>query len=251
MGSGHQDLQAWFIRGLLRRLLRRHARGLLRGLIRELLRGHNFRGGVELVVDDDLHQVVHGVLDLDVLALDGAALLADVRLPHGHEVHDREALVRGEVHQQGARPNPEVLLHAALDDVVDIRHELLEALQPLLHVRLVGVDVHERPGQGGHAGAELELHIVEVRPRIPTRPSSARCSPRVVVALELLFLEQDDLRRLGDLDAHAVRVLGLANQLKQLHVEVDVQLSVWFARGAHWTWCPRWWCLSPSSASWW
>ena len=78
MGSGHQDLQAWFIRGLLRRLLRRHTRGLLRGLIRELLRGHNFRGGVELVVDDDLHQVVHGVLDLDVLALEDATLLADV-----------------------------------------------------------------------------------------------------------------------------------------------------------------------------
>ena len=36
----------------------------------------------------------------------------------------------------------------------------------------------------------------------------------VVVALELLFLEQDDLRRLGDLDAHAVRALGLADQLK-------------------------------------
>ena len=73
----------------------------------------------------------------------------------------------------------------------------------------------------------------------------------VVVALELLLLEQDDLRRLGDLDAHAVRVPGLANQLKQLHVEVDVQLSVWFARGARRTWCSRWWCQSPSLASWW
>ena len=58
----------------------------------------------------------------------------------------------------------------------------------------------------------------------------------VVVALELLLLDQDDLRRLGDLDAHAVRALGLADQLKSLHVEVDVELSVWFARGARWTW---------------
>ena len=103
-------------------------------------------------------------------------LLVDVRLLRGHEVHDREALVHGEVHQQSARPDLEVVLHAVLDDVVDIRHELLEALQPLLFVRLVGVDVHGRPGQSGHAGAELELHNVEVRPRIPTRPSLARCS---------------------------------------------------------------------------
>ena len=70
----------------------------------------------------------------------------------------------------------------------------------------------------------------------------------VVVALELLLLGQDDLRRLEGFDAHAVQALGLANQLQQLLVEVDVQLPVWCARGARWTRCPRWWCPSPSLA---
>ena len=60
----------------------------------------------------------------------------------------------------------------------------------------------------------------------------------VVVALELLLLGQDDLRRLEDFDTRAVQALGLANQLQQLHVEVDVQLPVWCARGARWTRCP-------------
>ena len=70
----------------------------------------------------------------------------------------------------------------------------------------------------------------------------------VVVALELLLLGQDDLRRLEGFDGRAVQALGLANQLQQLHVEVDVQLPVWCARGARWTRWPRWWCPSPSLA---
>ena len=75
-------------------------------------------------------------------------LLVDVRLLRGHEVHDREALVHGELHQQSARPDLEVVLHAVLDDVVDIRHKLLEAFKlAKTHFSLLDLG---GPVKGGH-----------------------------------------------------------------------------------------------------
>lgn len=41
-----------------------------------------------------------------------------------------------------------------------------------------------------------------------------------------LHLEQGDLRRFRNLDAHAVENLGFSDELENLLVEVDVQLAV-------------------------
>ena len=59
----------------------------------------------------------------------------------------------------------QIVLDPMLDDVVDARHELLQALQTVVHVGLVAIDVHRRPGQRHHARPELGLHVVEVRPQ--------------------------------------------------------------------------------------
>mmetsp|Transcript_22067 Transcript_22067/g.54200 ORF Transcript_22067/g.54200 Transcript_22067/m.54200 type:complete len:212 (+) Transcript_22067:2591-3226(+) len=47
-----------------------------------------------------------------------------------------------------------------------------------------------------------------------------------VVALELGLLQQDDLGCLRDLSGHPIKALGLADELEDLPVEVDVQFVV-------------------------
>lgn len=48
----------------------------------------------------------------------------------------------------------------------------------------------------------------------------------IVVVLEFLFLQEDNLGGLGDVDADTGETLGLSNQSEDLRVEVHVQLHV-------------------------
>mmetsp|Transcript_6230 Transcript_6230/g.12947 ORF Transcript_6230/g.12947 Transcript_6230/m.12947 type:complete len:313 (+) Transcript_6230:11590-12528(+) len=103
-------------------------------------------------------------------------------------------------------------------------------------MRDVLVDIHRRPSQRYHTWAELVLHVVEVRAKDHggdgddlgdnTVVLGERPMKLVVKALELLLLEESNLRGLGDLDSHPVEALGLADKLQDLVVKVDVELVV-------------------------
>ena len=217
--------------------------------------------GLEVVRRDLVDQVVHGVLYLHVLALEQPRLAGYVRLLHDDELRHRERRVLGQVHEQRLRDDLEVLLDPVLDDVVDARHELLEPLEAGVDVVDVWVDVERRPRQGRHAGTELPLHVLEVRAQHHRRDGDDLADDAVVLlqgpvelpeeVLELLLLQKRDLcsgfrfsqayrslnRRahnvsrtltgaLGNLDAHAIEALGLADQLEYVAVEVHVELVV-------------------------
>ena len=98
-----------------------------------------------------LHEVVDGGLDLQVFTNQNVDLHLDVIMLIMDKIVDRERLVVGQIHQARARDHFQVVLDPMLDDVVDARHELLQALQTVVHVRFVGIDVHRRPGQRHHA----------------------------------------------------------------------------------------------------
>eukprot|EP00968_Pinguiococcus_pyrenoidosus_P007308 scaffold486_cov254-Pinguiococcus_pyrenoidosus.AAC.1 len=191
---------------------------------------------VQRVRLDDVHEVLHGMLHLDVLALEQQRHVGDVRFLHAHELVDAEGLVLRQVHQQRLRDGLEVLLDAVLDDVVGVLHQLVQLLQAVVDVGLVRVDVHGRPGQRDHTGPQAILHVVEVGPQHHGRDGNhlrddavvlgERPVQVVVVLLELLLLEQRDLGALRYVDSHAVQALGLADELENLLVEVHVQLAV-------------------------
>ena len=191
---------------------------------------------VERVARDHGDEVADGALHLHVLALQQRGLLLHVVLLRADELLEREALVGRQRDEQRLAHDAQVLLDAVLDHVVHVAHELLEAVQALVHVLLVGVDVHARPGQRDHARPQAVLHVVQRGPHErgrdrddlgrDARVLAQREAEVVEVALELVLLQQHDARALRDGHAHAVEALGLADELQDLGVEVHVEAAV-------------------------
>ena len=100
----------------------------------------------------------------------------------------------------------------------------------------VAINVHGGPGQGDHAGAELVLKILQVRHEqaLGVRPDLVDNSvvlsqdevQLAVVHLELVFLEEDNLGTLRNVNTDAGEALSLTNEGQDLAVEVDIQLVV-------------------------
>ena len=223
----------------------RVARAVEQRLVRELVvvlaqvvqlaERHLADARVEREARDEQDEVLDRGLDLDVLRREHLGELADGLLLRRDELVERELLVVGHVHEDLARDDLEVLLDAVLDDVLALGDELLEPLQPDVHVQLVRVDVHARPCERDHARPQLELERLQVRleqargrRHDPARHAlvlGERVLELVVVRLVLVLLQQHHLGGLGDLDADAREALGLADELQDLAVEVDEELA--------------------------
>ena len=152
------------------------------------------------------------------------------------EVVDGDRLVGGQAHEPRAPQPRHVGLHAVGEHVGHLAHELVERLHGVVDAVQVRVDVHARPREHVQPRLDLLLQVHDVGLHQPLehvrdRPLDAlglleHVRELVVVGLELVLLQQHHLGRLGDLDAHALQVLGLAHKLQDVAVEVDQQPAV-------------------------
>jgi hypothetical protein len=197
---------------------------------------HGRHVGAERVRRDEVDKVLHRELHLHVEPLQLLAHLHGVAALALEERLQREGRLRGKIHQLGLGHTKQVLLHAALRDVVDVGHDLLQLQQAGGDVQLEGVDVHGGPGQRLHAGPEARVQVAEVRAQQRQRHGQHAAAHAlvlaqqvlqvVVVGLEAVLLQQHDARALRHLLPEPVQALGLADQLQDLLVEVDVQPPV-------------------------
>ena len=97
-------------------------------------------------------------------------------------------------------------------------------------------DVHGGPGEGADTGAESALEVVDVGGEQGTGVGSDLVHNAdaltddilqlVVVVLELVFLEEHDLGRLGNLNSNTGKALSLTDEGKDFAVKVDIELQV-------------------------
>jgi hypothetical protein len=105
-----------------------------------------------------------------------------------------------------------------------------------MHVMEESFDVHRGPGERANTGAESALKVINVGgeqgPGVgPDLVHDADALTDdilqlVVVVLELVFLEEHDLGRLGNLNSNTGKALSLTDEGKDLAVKVDIELEV-------------------------
>lgn len=192
---------------------------------------------VESVRADSLDEVLNGLLNLVVLALELLGLGVD---PLGLHLDERIESVRvgvsGQVHQDSLRKSLEVVLNTVLHNIVDVDDELLELGETLVDVLEVAIDVHRGPGEDVHTGTQLVLQVFEVGHQEGLSVGANLVDDAmvltenegelIVVHLEFLFLEEHNLGALRDLDSDTREALGLADKGHDLRVEVDVESVV-------------------------
>ena len=130
----------------------------------------------------------------------------------------------------------EVVLNSVLHDVIDVDDQLLELCKALMNMVKVAINVHGSPGKGNHAWAKLVLKIFKMRnkqalcvwPDLVDDPVvlSQNEVELTVVHLELVFLKEDDLSALGDINTDTGQALSLTDEGQNFTVEVDVELIV-------------------------
>ena len=192
---------------------------------------------VERVRANCVDKVLNGLLDLVVLALELLRFSVDPLGLHLNEgVQSVSLRLSWQVNEDGLGERFEVVLDTVLHDVVDVDNELLELGKTLVHVLKVAIDVHRCPGQDVHAWAKLVLEVLKMRheqrlgvradPADDTLIFSKHEGKLVVVHLKLLFLEQDNLGALGDLDADTAKAFGLADKSHDIGIKVHAESVV-------------------------
>ena len=190
----------------------------------------------ELVRRDLFDQIIDGMLDLGILLLQHRRLDANVLPLHVDKVRHGKGGIVGQVHQQTLAHHLEILLDAILHHIVDVANELVKSAKATLNVRDEGVNVHRRPRQRDHARPELVFHVGKVRTENDRRCGDHSGGDAIILrqcplqltgkCLEALFLVQNNLGILWNVQAHTFQTLGLANELEDVLIEIDVQLIV-------------------------
>jgi hypothetical protein len=207
------------------------------GELLDLLGGNWLDVLVQLVGANSLDQVLDGALDLVVLALEFLGLFSDPDLLHFDEVVQGEGLgVLGQVDEHGLGEGLQVVLNSVFHDVVDVDDQLLELGESLVDVVQVAIDVHGGPGKGHHTWSEFVLQVLKMWDQKTLGVWSDLVDDSVVlskdklklvvVVLEFVFLQENDLGALWDVNTNSGKTLGLSDESKDLRVKVDVQLVV-------------------------
>jgi hypothetical protein len=192
---------------------------------------------IQLVRANGLDQVLNSTFNFVILAAELLGLNSDPFLLHLDEFVKSVGLgILGQVDEHGLGERLEVVLNTVLHDVVDVDDQLLELGEALVDVGQVAVNVHGSPGKGNHTGSQLVLKILEVGHEERLGVGTDLVDDAVVLAedelqlvvvvLELLFLEEDDLGGLGNVDSDTGKALCFTDQGEDLRVEVHVQLIV-------------------------
>jgi hypothetical protein len=105
-----------------------------------------------------------------------------------------------------------------------------------MNVVQVTVNVHGSPSKGDHTGSQLVLEIFEMRnkKRLGVGSNFVHNSvilsknelKLIVVHFELVFLEEDNLGALGNIDSNSGQALSLSDEGKDLRVKVHVEFVV-------------------------
>eukprot|EP00962_Isochrysis_galbana_P033477 scaffold11206_cov117-Isochrysis_galbana.AAC.18 len=180
-------------------------------------------GVSEGVAEDEAKHVLHTLLHLEVLGDHDGLLLCYMLLLKRDKLVDELQI----------RDNLEVTQEPIVNIILDLHDQIVEAHQLRVEGVQVCLDVHRRPSEVEHARLNdaLELSDVGLEERLDNGQDARHYAlvfgngvrEQVVVQLELVLLGQDHARALRDLLAHAHQTLGLAQELQNLAVEVDVE----------------------------
>jgi len=140
------------------------------------------------------------------------------------------------VDQNGLGKGFQVILDSVLHDVIDVDDQLLEFDKAVVYVVEVAVNVHGSPGECYHTRSELVFEVFKMGHEkgfgVGTDLGNdslvllENVLELVVVHFELVFLEEDDLGRLRDVNSDTGETLGFSDECEDFGVEVDVELVV-------------------------
>jgi hypothetical protein len=130
----------------------------------DFFRAHCINPGVELVVEDNQKQVIHGSFHLQVFAGEVVSLLVDILFLRAHKgLEGKGHVLVGKRDQGHLRNVLQVDFYSIFNYVVHVDDQLLQLVEALVDVVEIRVDVHRSPGQGRHSRMKLELHICDMR----------------------------------------------------------------------------------------
>ena len=203
----------------------------------DVLHRDGVHGRVQLVRADGLEEILNSTLNFVVLRAEFLGCVLDPLLLHLDELLERESrALLGEVDKHGLGQGFEVVLDTVLHNIVNVDNELVEFGKALVDVMEEAIDVHRGPGERANTGAESALEVVDVGGKEGAGVGANLVHDAdtlthnilelVVVVLKLLFLEEHDLGRLGNVDSNTGKALGFTDERQDLTVKVDVELEV-------------------------
>ena len=141
-----------------------------------------------------------------------------------------------EVHEHSLGETLQVVLNSVLHDIINVNDKLLKLGKTAVNMAQVAINVHGGPGESHHTWSKLVLKILQVWHEEGLGVWSDLVNDSVIfsedklefviVHFELVFLQEDDLGTLWDINSDSSEALGFSNKGKDLRVEVDVKLVV-------------------------